>query len=75
MLWSRDERFSGRVGWTPREGDEYVLSYINLKGQKGVPLYQGPDTAATFRNFWIWPYWDMSSCYLTPTPSWANSVL
>ncbi len=62
--WSRDERFSGRVGWTPRSGDEYVLSYINLKGQKGVPLYQGPDTAATFRNFWTWPYWDMNSYYL-----------
>ncbi len=42
--WSRDERFTGRVGWTPKQGDEYVLSYINLKGQKGVPLYQGPDT-------------------------------
>ncbi len=45
--WSRDERFTGRVGWTPKAGDEYVLSYINLKGQKGVPLYQGANTAAT----------------------------
>lgn len=45
--WSRDERFTGRAGWTPKRGDEYVLSWINLKGQKGVPLYQGPDTGAT----------------------------
>jgi len=41
-----------------------VLSYVNLKGQKGVPLYQGPDTAATFRNFWVWPYWDTDNYYL-----------
>jgi iron complex outermembrane receptor protein len=61
--WSRQERFSGRVGWTPKEGDEYVLSYSNLKGQKGSPLYQGPDTAATFRNFWDWPYWNTDNYY------------
>jgi iron complex outermembrane receptor protein len=61
--WSRDERFTGRIGWTPRNGDEYVFSYINLKGQKGVPLYQGADTAATFRNFWDWPYWNMGNYY------------
>lgn len=61
--WSRDERFTGRVGWTSRGNDEYVFSYVNLKGQKGVPLYQGADTAATYRNFWIWPYWDMANYY------------
>jgi iron complex outermembrane receptor protein len=61
--WSRDERFTGRVGWTPRGQDEYVFSYINLKGQKGVPLYQGPNTAATYRFFWTWPYWDMANYY------------
>ncbi|HLI84910.1 MAG TPA: TonB-dependent receptor [Bryobacteraceae bacterium] len=61
--WSRDERFTGRAGWTPRGQDEYVLSYINLKGQKGVPLYQGPNTAAAYRFFWTWPYWDMANYY------------
>ena len=61
--WSCDERFTGRVGWTPKGQDEYVFSYINLKGQKGVPLYQGLDTAATYRNFWISPYWNMANYY------------
>jgi iron complex outermembrane receptor protein len=61
--WLRDEKFSGRAGWTPKPNDEYVFSYINLKGQKGVPLYQGPNTAAAFRNFWIWPYWNMGNYY------------
>ena len=60
---SRDEKFSGRAGWTPRRGDEYVFSYSSQKGQKGVPLYQGPNTAATFRNFWAWPYWNTDGYY------------
>ena len=61
--WSRDEKFTGRAGWTPRGNDEYVFSYIVLKGQKGVPLYQGPNTNATYRNFWTWPYWDVVNYY------------
>ncbi len=61
---SQDARYAGRVGWTPRNQDEYVFSYINQKGQKGAPLYQGPDTAATFRNFWTWPFWNFYSYQL-----------
>jgi iron complex outermembrane receptor protein len=65
--YARDEKYSGRFGYTPRGQDEYVFSYINQKGEKGVPLYQGTDTAATFRNFWRWPYWDMDSYYFHST--------
>jgi iron complex outermembrane receptor protein len=36
---SRDEKVAGRFGWTPKTGDEYVFSYSNQKGTKGVPLY------------------------------------
>lgn len=61
--WSRQERWTGRVGWTPKEGDEYVVSYNNLKGQKGVPLYQGADTSAVFKQFWAWPYWNTDNYY------------
>jgi iron complex outermembrane receptor protein len=60
---TQDARYSGRFGWTPREGDEYVVSIINQKGDKGVPLYQGPNAAANFGRFWTWPYWDMNSYY------------
>lgn len=60
---SRDERWTGRIGWTPKEGDEYVFSYSNLKGEKGVPLYQGANTAAPFRFFWNWPYWNTDNYY------------
>jgi iron complex outermembrane receptor protein len=60
---SRDEKFGGRIGWTLKGSDEYVFSYSNQKGQKGVPLYQGPDTSAAFRNFWSWPYWNTDGYY------------
>lgn len=60
---TRDERWSGRLGWLPREGDAYVFSYINQKGQKGVPLYQGPNSAANFKMYWSWPYWQKTSYY------------
>jgi iron complex outermembrane receptor protein len=61
--YTRDEMWGGRVGWLPHGGDEYVFSYINQKGQKGVPLYQGANAAANFRNFWKWPYWNKDSYY------------
>ena len=62
-----DNRYSGRVGWTPRGEDEYVFSYITQKGEKGVPLYQGPNTAANFTRFWSWPFWNMNSYYFHST--------
>jgi hypothetical protein len=40
------------VAWTPRGDAEYVFSYITQKGEKSVPLYQGPNTAASFNRFW-----------------------
>jgi iron complex outermembrane receptor protein len=63
LSYSRDEKWGGRIGWLPRGNDEYVFSYINQKGQKGVPLYQGANAAAAFKNFWKWPYWNKASYY------------
>ncbi len=63
---SRDANYSGRFAWTPRGGDQYVFSYINQKAQKGVPLYAGPNSAATFRpsDYRRWPYWNKTAYYL-----------
>jgi len=63
---TRDAKYSGRVGFTPRGEDEYVFSYTNQKGEKGVPLYAGPNSAATFNNFAYrrWPYWNKTAYYL-----------
>jgi iron complex outermembrane recepter protein len=62
---SRDEKYSGRVAWTPRGQDQYVFSYINQKGEKGVPLYAGPNLNATFSSssYRRWPYWNKNSYY------------
>jgi iron complex outermembrane receptor protein len=61
--YALDNRYTGRLGWTPRGEDEYVFSVITQKGEKGVPLYQGPNTAAAFNRFWSWPFWNMNSYY------------
>ena len=66
--YSRDEKWAGRFGWTPNAVDEYVFSYINQKGQKGAPLYLGPDPNYAFNkggsaSFWKWPYWNKDSYY------------
>jgi iron complex outermembrane recepter protein len=61
--YSRDEKFGGRIGWLPKNGGQYIFSYTNQKGQKGAPLYQGANAAATFNAFWKWPYWNRNSYY------------
>ena len=62
----RDAKYSGRMGWTPKGEDQYVFSYTNQKSRKGVPLYGGPNDAATFNNFAYrrWPYWNKTAYYL-----------
>ena len=76
--YQRDERFSGRLGWTPRQSDQYVFSYINQKGQFGAPPYAGslptcPSQAtvdypcSTTPKYWQWPDWNVTSYYLNST--------
>jgi iron complex outermembrane recepter protein len=60
---SRDEKYSSRLAWTPKAQDEYVFSYINQKGEKGNPLYAGPNVNASNR-YWSWPYWNKNSYYV-----------
>jgi len=63
---TRDAKYSGRLAWTPRGQDQYVFSWVNQKGEKGVPLYAGPNSAATFNAFAYrrWPYWNKTGYYL-----------
>ena len=63
---TRDAKYSGRFAWTPKGEDQYVFSWVNQKGQKGVPLYAGPNDAATFNAFAYrrWPYWNKTGYYL-----------
>jgi iron complex outermembrane recepter protein len=59
---SRDEKYSGRIGFTPKGQDQYVFSYLNQKGEKSVPLYAGPNLNASNR-YWKWPYWNKNGYY------------
>ncbi len=63
---TQDAKYSGRFAWTPRGQDQYVFSYDNQKAEKGVPLYAGPNSGATFNRFSYrrWPYWNKTGYYL-----------
>ena len=40
--YQRDERYSARLGWTPRAQNEYTFGYINQKANDGArPPYAG----------------------------------
>ena len=73
--YQRDEQFRGRIGWTPRKQDSYVLSYSNQKGNAGIPPYSGSAPACPSGNaavpfpcvtpkYWSWPQWNADSYYL-----------
>jgi iron complex outermembrane recepter protein len=59
----RDEKYSGRIAWTPSGQNEYVFSYINQKGEKGQPLYAGPNPSPSGLKYWRWPSWNKNSYY------------
>ncbi len=63
---ARDAKYTGRFAWTPKGEDQYVFSYMNQKGEKGVPMYAGPNSSATFNPFSYrrWPYWNKTGYYL-----------
>ena len=56
-----DKKFALKLGYTPNETDEYVLSYSKQEGEKGNPVYTG-DTGKGIR-YWRWPYWNKDSLY------------
>lgn len=62
----RDGKFNFKLGFTPVEGDEYVLGYVQQQGRKEQPPYAG-DLPATGqrKRWWQWPQWDKTSLYLT----------
>ncbi len=58
-----DIKFNVKLGFTARESDEYAISYVGQRGEKGNPPYAGTDSGVKVR-FWKWPYWDKDSVYL-----------
>ncbi len=62
--YHRDAKVTAKVGFIPFDGSEYVLSYMYQHGEKGGPLYAGPDASVT-PKYWTWPLWDKQSVYFT----------
>jgi iron complex outermembrane receptor protein len=61
--YQRDTKFNVKFGWTPGAGgDEYAVSYVGQRGQKGNPPYAGTDPGVKIR-YWKWPYWNKDSVY------------
>ncbi|MDB5255626.1 MAG: TonB-dependent receptor, partial [Chitinophagaceae bacterium] len=64
--YSKDTKYSIRVGFTPSKKQEYVFSYVNQQGEKGTPVYAGTDTQNSLYakpRYWQWPYWNKESFY------------
>ncbi len=64
--YRNDFKFSGKVGFTPNDTDEYVVGYSNQQGEKGNPPYVGDDSKIMTR-FWQWPEWNKESLYFIST--------
>ncbi|MCW2481905.1 TonB-dependent receptor plug domain-containing protein [Candidatus Symbiopectobacterium sp. NZEC135] len=61
-----DKRGIVKVGFTPRENDEYVFTYINQDGSKENPPYTGTNPKQQSR-YWHWPQYDKESYYYQGT--------
>lgn len=60
-----DKRGIVKLGFTPRENDEYTLTYINQDGEKDNPPYAG--TSSQKSRYWQWPQYDKESYYYQGT--------
>jgi iron complex outermembrane receptor protein len=60
--YTRDRKFAYKAGWTPNASDEYVVGYVNQKGDKGNPVCAEPQISPTY---WQWPTWNKESVYVT----------
>lgn len=60
--YRNDLKFSAKVGFNPNATDEYVVGYVNQRGEKGNPPYVGNDPKIMTR-FWQWPEWNKESLY------------
>ncbi len=71
-----DKKASFKLGFTPNATDEYVIGYVNQKGQKDNPVYTGVKDAKLGNRYWRWPYWDKESLYfLSTTDMGADNTL
>ncbi len=63
---TEDWRVNAKVGFTPNDTDEYVLSYTRQEGRKNAPLHLTDTSNVSLRN-WKWPTWNVESTYFLST--------
>ncbi len=59
----RDKRVAAKVGFTPNETDEYVLSYSRQEGEKTARFYSGDNPFYEGTRQWYWPQWSKEGIY------------
>ena len=65
-----DKRMMVKVGWTPREADEYVVTYIKQDGDKN----SAPSVTSSKQQIWQWPAYDKESIYFNGTTQITNDI-
>jgi iron complex outermembrane receptor protein len=57
-----DTRYSGRFGYTPREGDQYVFTWTKQNADHSIPPYSGWGSESV--RYLRYGYWNRDSYYL-----------
>ncbi|MDI2091312.1 TonB-dependent receptor plug domain-containing protein [Commensalibacter oyaizuii] len=71
---SLDWRINTKIGITPNDTDEYVLSYTRQEGEKNAPL--NTIDPPSYQKVWSWPTWNIDSLSLmTDTQIRDNLIL
>lgn len=58
----KDKKISFKIGFTPNQTDEYVISFATQKASKEQPFYAGK-YLNSMKRYWNWPKWDKDSIY------------
>jgi iron complex outermembrane recepter protein len=61
--YTKDVMNEIKIGFEPKAGHEYVLSYSAVRSKKGVPVYMG-NNPSTKARYWQYPDWDKDCFYL-----------
>ncbi len=71
--YKQDSKINLKAGYTPNKTDEYAISFIDQRGEKGTPPYTGDDKTVT-AQYRQWPYWDKQSYYFTSKTDFADKL-
>lgn len=65
-----DKRLTLKMGWTPRETDEYVLTYLKQDGDKN----SAPSADNKKQQIWQWPEYNKESLYFNGTTQLTSDI-